>query len=176
MRFSVVALATAALTAPLVTVAVPAAATTECRDVDQGDTVVTRSCKVSSSRIGGLVEGGIFWDYKHGPLGQDGEVVLDVKDRTADGKCTRVKIWYRDPSGENLPETRRWRFCGGDSGPVRATLNQGQAGAGPGGPDGGSFPVYTQGYYSVWHCSGKKHKTCIRLWKQDVAEAKDPTD
>lgn len=57
MRFSVVALATAALTAPLVTLAAPAAATTECRDVDQGDTVVTRSCKVYSSRIGGLVEG-----------------------------------------------------------------------------------------------------------------------
>jgi hypothetical protein len=176
MRSSIVAFATAALTAPLLTLAAPAAAATECRDFDQGNTVVTRSCKVSSSRIGGLVEGGIWWDYKHGPYGQDGDVSLDVKDRKADGKCTIVKIWYRDPSGENLPETRRWKVCKGKTGVVRATLNTGQAGAGPGAPDGGPFPVYTKGYYSVWHCSGKKHKTCIRLWKQNVAQKKDPTD
>lgn len=141
-----------------------------------GNTVVTRDCEVYNSRIGGLVQGGIHWAYKHGPLGQDGEVNLRVTDRTADDKCTRLKIWYRDPSGDNMPETRVWRYCNGRTGDIRATLNQGQTGAGPGAPDGGSFPVYKKGYYSVWHCSGKMHRSCIRLWQQNVAQAKDPTD
>lgn len=178
MRFRVMAAAAAAtvLPATLLTTVAPASAATECRDVDQGNTVVTRSCKVYSSRIGGLVEGGIYWDYKHKALGQNGDVVLDVKDRTADGKCTRVKIKYRDNTDNpNPPETRVWKFCNGARGPVRASLNDGEA-SGPGGDGGGPFPVYTKGYYKVEHCSGKRAKTCITLWRQNVAETKDPTD
>ena len=169
--------ATVAIPVLSVLVTSPAPADTTCRDHDNGNTTVTRSCVVNSSRIGGLVKGAIYWDYKHGPLGQNGQVVLDeVKDRTADGKCTRVKVKYRDNTeNPNPPETRVWKFCNGASGPVRASLNDGDA-SGPGGDGGGPFPVYTKGYYKVEHCSGKRAKTCITLWRQNVAEAKDPTD
>jgi hypothetical protein len=167
--------ATAALPVLTLLVSAPAPADTTCRDHDNGNTTVTRSCVVNSSRIGGLVKGAIYWDYKHGPLGQNGQVVLDdVRDRTADGKCTRVKVKYRDPSGTNGPETRTWKFCNGATGQVRAELNNGEA-SGPGGDGGGPFPVYSTGYYAVDHCSGIKAKTCIRVWRQNVAEAKDPS-
>jgi hypothetical protein len=167
--------AAAALPVLSVLVTSPAPADTTCRDHDNGNTTVTRSCVGNSSRIGGLVKGAIYWDYKHGPLGQNGQVVLDeVKDRTADGKCTRVKVKYRDPSGTNGPETRTWKFCNGAQGQVRAELNNGEA-SGPGSDGGGPFPVYSKGYYSVAHCSGKKAKTCITVWRQNVAEAKDPS-
>jgi hypothetical protein len=167
--------ATAALPVLMLLVPAPAPADTTCRDHDNGNTTITRSCVVNSSRIGGLVKGAIYWDYKHGPLGQNGQVVLDdVRDRTADGKCTRVKVKYRDPSGTYGPETRTWKFCNGATGQVRAELNNGEA-SGPGGDGGGPFPVYDKGYYSVDHCSGIKAKTCIRVWRQNVAEAKDPT-
>ena len=170
--------ATAALPVLSLLVTAPAPADTTCRDHDNGNTTITRACVVNSSRIGGLVKGAIYWDYKHGPLGQNGEVVLDeVKDRTADGKCTRVKVKYRDPNSTypNPPETRTWKFCNGEKGQVRAELNNGEA-SGPGSDGGGPFPVYTRGFYSVEHCSGKKAKTCIVVWRQNVAQAKDPTD
>ena len=57
---------------------------------------------------------------------------------------------------------------------MRAELNNGEA-SGPGSDGGGPFPVYSKGYYSVAHCSGKKAKTCITVWRQNVAEAKDPS-
>ena len=155
----------------------PAApASTTCRDHDNGNTTVTRSCVVDSSRIGGLVKGAIYWDYKHGPMGQKGQVVLDrVKDRTADGKCTIVRIKYRDHTkNPNPPETRSWKFCHGKRGQVRADLNSGEASY-PSGDGGGPFPVYSKGVYSVSHCSGRKARTCIVVWRQNVAEAKDPS-
>ena len=153
----------------------PASATTTCRDVDNGNTTITRACEVNSSRIGGLVKGAIYWDYKHGPFGQYGDVVLDeVKDRTADGKCTRVKVKYRDPNSANPnpPETVVRTFCHGRKGQVVLRLNRGSS---PSGPDGdGPFPVYKRGFYSVEHCSGWKAKTCVVLWRQRVARGEGP--
>ncbi len=121
----------------------------------------TRNCDIKSSRIGGLVQGHVYWHYKQSAMRGDwGGGTLQLNDRTADGKCTKVKIKYR---GSDPSETVVRKACnGGKYGPFSFDLNL---------SDNGAFGVHLDGVYSIEHCIGKKASTCIVLWRQKVGQA-----
>lgn len=156
-------LATVVVAAPLATITAQggADADTTCKVNGPHDAgLYTRSCKIYSSRIGGLVQGSVFWDYKQPGIarGDSGQGTLQLNDRTADGKCTRVKIKYR---GSDPSETVVRKACGGAKyGPFNFTLNMGDHG----------FGVHLDGRYIIEHCNGHDPSTCIVLWRQKVGQ------
>jgi hypothetical protein len=122
----------------------------------------TRNCEIDSSRIGGRIQGVVFWDYKQSAgRGDEGDTTLQINDRTADGHCTTLKIKYR---GSDPNETVTRQACGGGQfGPKHFTLNASFEG-------GGGWGLHSDGYYSIEHCSGAA-STCIELWRQRVGQA-----
>lgn len=160
-KFSVAAVASIPLT--LMMPVSPATAVEECKTQEHDTGLVTRTCYIESSRIGGFVNLDASWDYPQGSArGRKGYVAFKIKDRT-DGNCAIVKVKYRDHSkNPNSPETVRRKACGGSTSKVYGfDLNAGDAAGIP-------FPVYEKGVYSVEHCTGSKD--CITLWRQNVAE------
>ena len=158
-------LAAVVVVAPLVTIASQGAAdaSTTCRLWGPHDGgLYTRNCEINSSRIGGRIQGDVYWNYKQSRgRGNQGSTTLQINDRTGDGHCTTLKIKYRNGSDPNETETRR--ACGGHQyGPKYFTLNASIEG-------GGGWGLHSDGSFSIEHCSGAA-STCIVLWRQRVGQ------
>ncbi len=160
-RFAI--LAAVMVAAPLITIAGQGAAeaNTTCNVWGPHDAgLYTRNCVIESSRIGGTVQGSVYWDYKQSSgRGDNGSAILQINDRTADGKCTFFKIKYR---GSDPAQTVVRQACGGNqNGPTSFGLNSSF-------DEGGGWGLHADGYYSIEHCSGD---SCIEVWRQKVGQA-----